>query len=59
MITHNGKVVVSYDFIPDTPFIFSMSLNDNKPNVMMIKALKRYKFWKTFMENFSLRNSLF
>ena len=54
-----GKVFVSTDFLPDTPFIFSMSVDDNKPNVMMIKALKKYKFWRTFLDNFSLRYRLF
>lgn len=49
-----GKVFVSTDFLPDTPFIFSMSVDDNKPNIMMIKALKKYKFWRTFLDNFSL-----
>lgn len=50
----NGKVFVSSDFLSDTPFIFSMSLEDSKPNIMMMKALKKYKFWRNFLDNFSL-----
>jgi hypothetical protein len=55
----NGKVFVSLDFISDTPFIFSMSLEDSRPNIMMMKALKKYKFWRNFLDNFSLRYCLF
>ena len=51
----NGKVFVSTDFLSDTPFIFSMSLEDSRPNIMMMKALKKYKFWRNFLDNFSLR----
>lgn len=54
-----GKVFISTDFIPESPFIFSMSLEDSKPNIMMIKALKRYKFWRNFLDNYSLRSCLF
>ena len=53
-----GKVFISSDFIPESPYIFSMSLEDSKPNIMMIKALKRYKFWRNFLDNFSLRCSV-
>ena len=55
----NGKVFVSTDFLSDTPFIFSMSLEDSRPNIMMMKALKKYKFWRNFLDNFSLRDCLF
>lgn len=48
-----GKVFVSHDFIPESPFIFSMTLEDSRPNILMMKALKKYNFWKIFQENFS------
>jgi len=54
-----GRVFISYDYLKETPYLFSMSLSDSKPNIMMIKSLKKYKFWKNFIENFSLRYSLF
>ena len=50
-----GKVFISTDFIPESPYIFTMSLEDSKPNVMMIKALKKYNFWRNFLDNYSLR----
>ena len=54
-----GKVFISTDFIPESPYIFTMSVEDSKPNVMMIKALKRYNFWRNFLDNYSLRCRLF
>lgn len=54
-----GRVFISYDYLKETPYLFSMSLSDSKPNIMMIKSLKKYKFWKNFIENFSLRYRLF
>lgn len=50
----NGKVYVSNDYDVRTPYIFSLTLKDNKPNVMMYKALKKYHFWKSFEQNFTL-----
>ena len=50
----NGKVFVSYDYIHETNRIFALTLNDFKPNLMMIQALKKYMFWKSFIENFNL-----
>lgn len=54
-----GKVFISADFIPESPYIFTMSVEDSKPNVMMIKALKKYNFWRNFLDNYSLRSCLF
>lgn len=49
-----GKVFVSLDFLQESPFVFSMTLSDSKPNIMMLKSLKKYKFWRTFLDNFSI-----
>ena len=36
-----------------------MTLKDHKPNTLMFNALKRYNFWKSFVENFKLGNVYF
>ena len=59
MITMNGKVYVSSDYITNSPHIFSMTLKDHSPNTMMFSALKRFNFWKLFLENFKLGNVYF
>ena len=51
---HEGKVFVSLDYDKNTPFLFSMTLEDHTPNIMMFNAIKQYTFWKTFLENFKL-----
>ena len=52
----NSKVFVSYDYIDNTPFLLSMSIKDHVPNTMMFNALKKYNFWKHFLDNFKLGN---
>ena len=59
MTGENGKIFVSKDFDKFSPFIFSMTLNDLSPNTMMFNSLKKYNFWKTFIENFKLGNVYF
>jgi len=59
MIFTSGKVFVSFDYDKYTPFIFSLTLADHSPNTMMINSLRRYSFWKTFIENFKLGNVYF
>lgn len=51
---HEGKVFVSLDHDPYTPYKFSMTLSDHSPNLMMFNAMKKYNFWKSFLENFKL-----
>ena len=48
----NGKVYVSEDYLDNSFNIFTLTLKDSKPNVMMISALARYDFWKQFLKNF-------
>mgnify|MGYP002515377687 CR=1 FL=1 len=50
----NGKVYVSNDYVPNSSFIFSITLKDSRPNVMMISALSRYDFWKVFLKYFKM-----
>lgn len=50
----NGKVYVSRDYLENSSFIFTITLKDSKPNVMMIGALSKYDFWRNFLKNFKL-----
>lgn len=54
-----GKIFVSYDYDKYTPYMFSMTLKDHRPNTLMFNSLKRYNFWKNFLENFKLGNVYF
>ncbi len=54
-----GKVFVSLDYLKETRYIFSITREDNRPNVMMLKALKQYSFWKFFEQNFIFGNVYF
>ena len=54
-----GKVFISSDYLRETRFIFAISKEDNKPNVMMLRALKQYQFWKNFEQNYIYGNVYF
>ena len=54
-----GKVFVSLDYDNFSPFCYSMTLEDHSPNTMMFNALKKYNFWKHFIENYKLGNVYF
>ena len=50
----SGKVYVSEDYVPNSPMIFSITLKDYRPNVMLMSAFSRYDFWKQFLKYFKL-----
>ena len=54
-----GKIYVSLDFIKNTPLIFSTTLDNHQPNTLLLKSAKKYKCWKTFIEQFELGNVRF
>ncbi len=54
-----GKMFVSFDYNKESPYVYSMTLADHSPNTMMFNALKKYNFWKDFVENFRLGNVRF
>ena len=56
---HEGKIYVSSDYDLNTPFIFSMTLKDHSPNTLMYNTMKRYNFWKLFLENYKAGNVYF
>ena len=54
-----GKIYVSSDYDKSTVHIFSMTLSDHTPNTMMFNAMRKYTFWKTFLDNYKLGNVYF
>ena len=51
-----GKIYVSYDYDKNTPYLFACTLQDHKPNTMLISSLSNYYCWKEFSKNFKLGN---
>ena len=50
-----GKIYISNDYIKNTPFIFSCTLDDHSENTMFLKSAKKYNCWKKLIDNFQLR----
>ena len=51
-----GKIFVSFDYDKNSKDIYAMTLKDHRPNTMMFNALKRYNFWRNFIDNYRLGN---
>lgn len=50
----SGKVFVSSDYDQNSPYVFSITLKDLTPNVMMISVAKNYRCFKNFIKFFKL-----
>lgn len=50
---------VSYNYDKNSPYIFSTTLENHKPNTMLIKSARNYVCWKKFIENYKLGNVFF
>lgn len=49
-----GKVFISNDY--NTPYIFSTTNDDMKPNTMMLNFCKKSVIWRSFIDNYKLGN---
>ena len=50
----SGKVYVSLDYDKNSPYVFSITLQDLTPNLMMISVAKNYNCFKNFLKFFKL-----
>ena len=55
---NEGRVYVSYDWLTDTPYMFSCTMKDHSPNMMFLNSAKKYGCWKNFVEHYNLRIGL-
>lgn len=54
-----GKIFVSNDYDPNTSYIFACTLEDHKPNTLLLSCSKQYTCWKNFIQNYKLGNVRF
>lgn len=55
---NEGRVYVSYDWLQDTPYMFSCTMKDHSPNMMFLNSARKYGCWKNFVEHYNLRIGL-
>ena len=55
----NGLIFVSNDFVQNTPFMFACTLKDHTENTMLLRQVRKYNCWKTFIDNYELGNVRF
>lgn len=54
-----GKYWVSYDIDPSCKLVYSLTLDDHRPNTMLIKNLNKAVFVKNFLDNYKMSNVYF
>lgn len=59
LILNNGKIFISNDYVKDTPFIFTTTLENHKENTLFLKSARKYACWKTLVEQFEIRKCAF
>lgn len=55
----NGKIFISNDYVKNTPYIFSTTLENHSENTMFLNSAKKYNCWKNLIQNYSLGNVRF
>ncbi|MBO5715288.1 MAG: phage DNA encapsidation protein [Clostridia bacterium] len=56
---NEGRMYVSTDVDPSCNYIYSLTVDDHKPNTMLISQLGRSPFFKPFLNNFKMGNVYF
>ena len=56
---HEGKIYVSSDYDKYSPYIYALTLEDHRPNTLLISSAKKYSHWKFLSENFKIGNVYF
>lgn len=54
-----GKMFVSSNYDTSSPFIFSTTMDNHRPNTMLLKSAKNYACWKSFITQYKLGNVYF
>lgn len=55
----DGKIYISNDYLKNTPFMFSTTLQNHAPNTMFLNSARKYNCWKHLIENYKLGNVRF
>ena len=51
-----GKIYVSKDYDSYSPYIYAVTKNDHRPNIMLINSIRKNSQLKFFIENYKLGN---
>lgn len=56
---NEGKMFVSQDVDPSCKIMYSLTVDDHKPNTMLLNQLNKSPFFKPFIENYKMGNVYF
>lgn len=47
-----SKIYISKDYDPSSPYIYSTTTSDFRPNTLLIKSASKYRHWKFLLDNY-------
>lgn len=56
---NEGKIFVSENVDPSCRIIYSLTVDDHKPNTMLLQSISKSPFFKRFIDNYKLGNVYF
>lgn len=54
-----GKIFISSDYDKSSPYIYAITLDDHRPNTLLISSARNYSHWRSLKENFKIGNVFF
>ena len=51
---NEGKIYISKDYDPSSPYIYAVTTQDFRPNTLLIKSASKYRQWKYLLELYKL-----
>ena len=54
-----GKMFISSHYDKNSPYIFTTTLENHKPNTLLLKSAKQYKCWANLLKQFKIGNVYF
>lgn len=54
-----GKIFISSDYVKDTPFVFTTTIENHKENTLFFKSARKYTCWRMLIEQFEVGNVRF
>lgn len=56
---NEGKMFVSSDVDKSSPYVFSTTINNHRPNTLLLKNARKYNCWSMFIQQYKLGNVYF
>lgn len=56
---NEGRIYISEDFVKNSPYIFATTIQNHKPNTLLLKNARKYSCWSNLINQFKIGNVYF